>query len=402
MQKIKKLLLIIFVFTGVAVYSSAQAASVKLYLFYGDGCPHCAKEEVFLEKIKTEKLADVEVVKFEVWKNKENANLLAQTAKTLSVNIAGVPFTVVGEKTIVGYADDESTGVEILSLIEEQKNNQDVVAKLQEGKKVTIVTDNLPATSTKSDNASTVLPFIGSQNLKKISLPLLTVIIGLLDSLNPCAMWVLLFLIGIILSMDDQRKKWMLGVVFIGASALAYFVFLSAWLNIYQFVRYVSYINFAIASVAILVGGLNLWDFWVNRNGGCDISGNPTKRKIIMDKIKQFALNKNFFVSLIGLAAVGAAVNMVELLCSAGLPAVYIPILTATAKSQFVYYVYLAAYCFFYVLVQIIVFLIAMFSLKQVAVGSRITRWFGLVSGILMIAVGIFLIFKPDIFRLFQ
>lgn len=395
----KGLLLIIF---GLSLLfaNNAKAAVNNVYLFYGDGCPHCAKEELFLTDLKTEEqYKDLKVTKFEVWHNTKNADLLNRTAKLLNLKVSGVPLTVIGSQHLVGFDDVETTGEQIKTLINED-GQEDLVASLLS------TSSSATNNSTGKTQALTVnkitAPLFGEVDLRSLSLPILTVVIGLLDSLNPCAMWVLLFLIGILLGMDNRPKMWLLGWTFIGSSAIAYFVFLAAWLNIYQFIKYISWINWTIAAVAITVGGFNLWDFWVNRNGGCDISGSPTKRKLIMDKIKNFALNKSFLVALVGLAFIGAGVNMVELLCSAGLPAVYIPILTLTAKTQFVYYSYLALYVFFYILIQIVVFLVAMFSLKQWAISSRWTRWFGFASGILMIAIGLFLIFKPAVLSIFS
>lgn len=396
----KKGLLLMIIGVSLFFANSAKAAINNVYLFYGDGCPHCAKEELFLADLKKEdKYKDLQVMKFEVWKDAKNAELLKRTAKQMNLKVSGVPLTVIGSRSIVGFDGALTTGEQIKLLIG-QEGQKDVVASLLSTSSTPIKdpVDTSGAVTTKKITA----PLIGEIDLRKLSLPILTVVIGLLDSLNPCAMWVLLFLIGILLGMDNRPKMWLLGWTFIGSSAVAYFVFLAAWLNIYQFIKYISWINWAIASVAIAVGLFNLWDFWVNRNSGCDISGSPTKRKLVMDKIKNFALNKSFFVALIGLAFIGAGVNMVELLCSAGLPAVYIPILTLTAKSQFVYYSYIALYIAFYILIQVVVFLVAMFSLKQWAISSRWTRWFGFASGVLMIVIGLFLIFKPTILSIFS
>jgi thiol-disulfide isomerase/thioredoxin len=396
----KKILLIASLIFSLFTNHTALAttSTTTLYLFYGEGCPHCAKEELFLTDF-AKKNPQLLVKKYEVWHNPKNAELLGQVGSALGLKVSGVPLTVVGNQSVTGFNSVDDTGKEISRLVIENLKTptQDVVNSLLTGETV----DAQVKTDRNTSQQNSTLPWLGQTDLKKLSLPLLTIIIGLLDSLNPCAMWVLLFLIGIILGMDNRPKMWLMGWTFIGASAAAYFIFLAAWLNIYQFIKYVSWINWAIAALAITVGLFNLWDFWVSRNGGCDIAGNPTKRKIIMDKIKHFALNESFFVALIGLGIVGAAVNMVELLCSAGLPAVYIPILTATAKSQLTYYLYLILYCFCYILIQVVVFLIAMFSLKQVAISSRLTRWFGLASGLLMITVGLFLIFKSNILSLF-
>lgn len=401
----KRILAIIF---SVFIFGSNFAVAstpVDLYFFNGDGCPHCAKEEKFLEDLEGKQI--VSVHRFEVWHNQANAELMGKVGQALKVTESGVPLTVVGSRYIVGFDEANTTGKDILQLIEQEKtsSNQNVVANLIGGNKTPLDNVGKPDKQEGYDRAiakTVKIPFFGDRQVVNFSLPILTAVIGLLDSFNPCAMWVLLFLIGILLNMNVRKKMWLMGGVFLGSSALAYFVFLAAWLNIYQFMSYIRWINTAIAVIAIGAGLFSFWDFWVSRNGGCDIAGNPTKRKLIMEKIKNFAQNESFFVALFGLALVGAGVNMIELLCSAGLPAIYIPILTATAKSSLVYYLYLLVYCFFYILPQLIVFLIAMFTLRQVAVGSRVTRWFALASGVLMMTVGLLLLFKPNLLGIFK
>lgn len=401
MKKILAIIFSVLIFSG---HSAKATTPVDVYFFNGDGCPHCAKEEGFLVGLENKKI--IKIHSFEVWHNQSNAELMGQVGKALKITENGVPLTIVGSRYLVGFDEAETTGAELLDLIDsyEKTPDSDIVSAIIAGKNI----DQAKRLEASGDNyrraiSKTVsIPFFGEHKIAAFSLPVMTAIIGLLDSLNPCAMWVLLFLIGILLNMHDRKKMWLLGIVFLGSSAMAYFIFLAAWLNIYQFMSYIRWINAVIAVLAITVGLFSLWDFRVSRNGGCDISGNPTKRKLIMDKIKNFAQNESFFVALFGLAIVGAAVNMIELLCSAGLPAIYMPILTATAKSSLTYYSYLVVYCVFYILPQLVVFFIAMFSLKQVAVSSKVTRWFSFASALLMIAVGLFLLFKPDLLAMFQ
>ncbi|MEI8360607.1 MAG: hypothetical protein WCG01_00530 [bacterium] len=401
MKKLLSLLLLLFVV--VPFVTTAAPLPVDVYFFNGAGCPHCAKEEVFLSELV--KSGAIKLHSFEVWHNQDNAELMGKVGKALNVRTSGVPLTIVGNKYVIGFDSKDLVGKELLGLIalqEKNANGANIVSNIIANKDFVTQTNNYDVDRSKIIDSKVAIPFLGQISAASISLPILTIIVGLLDSLNPCAMWVLLFLIGILLNMNDRKKMWLLGAVFLISSALAYFVFLAAWLNIYQFMSYIRWINYLIAALAIGTGLFSFWDFWVNRNGGCDISGNPTRRKLIMDKIKNFAQNESFFVAMFGLAAVGAGVNMIELLCSAGLPAVYIPILTATAKTKIVYYLYLFVYCFFYILPQLIIFIIAMFSLKQVALGSRVTRWFSLVSAVLMITVGMLLLFRPNLLAIFQ
>jgi hypothetical protein len=90
----------------------------------------------------------------------------------------------------------------------------------------------------KTGDASTQVsvPFYGTVQLKDFSLPIVTVILGGLDGFNPCAMWILIFLISMLIGMQDRRKMWIIGFAFIFVSALSYFLFITAWLQVMLFI----------------------------------------------------------------------------------------------------------------------------------------------------------------------
>ncbi|MFA5894128.1 MAG: hypothetical protein WC903_09235, partial [Candidatus Margulisiibacteriota bacterium] len=169
---------------------------------------------------------------------------------------------------------------------------------------------------------------------------------------------------------------------------------LAAWLNIYLFIGYLSWLRLAIALFAVASGAFYLKKYWVDRKGGCKIEDDARRRKII-ERLKEIAGNPRLLFAIIGIAALGASINLVELLCSAGLPAVYVPILTMAGLSKLQYYLYLLLYVFFYILPQLVIFLIAMYSLRVTAISSRVTKYSNLVGGLLMLAIGLLLLFRP-------
>jgi len=79
--------------------------------------------------------------------------------------------------------------------------------------------------------ASVRMPLLGEVALRDLSLPVLTIALGGLDGFNPCAMWALVFLLGLLVGMQDRLRMWVLGAAFVVASAAVYFVFMAAWLT---------------------------------------------------------------------------------------------------------------------------------------------------------------------------
>src|SRR3989344_2989286 len=396
----KKVFVILAVFAfGLLAWGKLQAAGeVKLYFFYGDGCPHCAKEEKFLEQ-QVKENPNLKIESFEVWSDRDNVKLMKKVGEEMGLNVSAVPLTIIGDWSISGYLNDQTTGEQIrrqivkcsevacparVGAIREQYFQPPPNQNVNQGSSQ----ENQPLPEKLN------LPLVGEINLKNFSLPVLTIIIGALDGFNPCAMWVLLFLISLLLGMQDRRRMWLLGSVFIIASAAVYFVFMAAWLNLLLFIGFLIWVRLAIGLVALFSGGYNLREYFKNKAAACKVTQNE-KRRRIFDKLKEIVKNKKLFFALAGIIILAFAVNLVELLCSAGLPAVYTQILAFSKLPTAVYYLYFLLYLFFFMLDDLLIFIIAMVTLKAVGVTSRFSRASNLIGGIIMLILGILMIFKP-------
>ncbi len=391
----------------------ASAAEQKTaYLFYGDGCPHCAKEEKFLDSIIGD-YSDLKIERFEIWNNRSNALLLAEIAKELKINVSGVPVFIAGENNIVGYQSDETSGEEIKSAIEcylSKASCEDqvapIIARLNNlpstpaNKQDSCVASgntcevNFSSTTASVSEKKVSIPFLGNFNIREFSLPVLTVILGILDGFNPCAMWVLIFLISLLLGMKDRRKMWIFGSLFIFISGLVYFLFMAAWLNLFIFVGFVFWIRIIIAIIALWSGYYHLKEYFKNKDGACEVMDAGKKKKVI-ERIKDILSKNNLWLAAFGIIALSAGINMVELVCSVGLPAIYTQVLSLSNLPIWKYYGYMVGYIFFYMLDDMLIFFVAMMTLKLKSVTAKYTRWANLAGGIIMIIVGILLIFKP-------
>jgi len=238
------------------------------------------------------------------------------------------------------------------------------------------------------------LPLIGNIETANFSLPILTVVIAAVDGFNPCAMWTLLFLITLLINIKNKKRMWALGSIFIIASGLVYFLFMTAWLNFFIFVSVVTWVKFIIAIFALAAGLYHLREFKKNKDGTCKVESSE-KRKTRFDKIKQIVYRENIGWAILGIIILAGAVNIVELLCSAGLPAIYTSILTLTEIPTWQYYIYLLVYIIIFMIDDLIIFFIAMFTLRAVGLSSKYSRYSSLIGGIIMIIIGLLLLFKP-------
>jgi glutaredoxin len=396
---------------------------VNLYIFYSQSCPHCAEEIEFLKKIAPD-YPNLDLIGYEVSTNNNNALLFQRVGKDLGLDIGGVPMTFIGNDHLVGFRDDETTGKQIVSYVEKytKEGDPDIVGKIieeasgrnEDSKQETTEEDeptgndeggfqnnNQPEGETVATGDFELpekidIPLLGEIKLRQLSLPALTFVIALVDGFNPCAMWVLLFLISMLLGMKDRKRMWLLGSTFIFASGFVYFLFLSAWLNLFLFLGFIFWVRVLVGLIALGMGVYQLRDFWVNRSGGCKVAGDE-KRRRIFDRIRNITHKRSLLVALMGIVFLAFAVNLVELVCSAGLPAVYTQVLALNKLNSLQYYAYLLFYIFIFMIDDLTVFIIAMITLHAVGVESKYARYSRLIGGVAIFIIGILMLFRPGL-----
>lgn len=355
---------------------------INIYFFYGDGCPHCAKEEKLL-KILKEKYSDVIIIhSYETWGNSKNRDLMIRAKEIVNakgVSQVSVPFTVISDKYFSGYS--EYVGNELENLIKNYSSEDN----LDNNDKNNVV------------NSSIIkIPLVGEISPTETSIIISAILLGFLDGFNPCAMWVLLFIINMLFGLKDKKKMYILGFTFLFTSALFYFVSILG-INILLGVINTNIIRRIIGMVAIIAGAYNLYTYYKERNeeDGCKIV-DEDKRKKIITKVKKIKNARNFFLAFIGIVALAISVNMVELACSAGFPAVFGEVLVANDVKGFARILYLLLYVFFYMLDDLVVFTIAVSTLSIAGMTTKYNKIIKLIGGIIMVIMGFLLIFKYE------
>lgn len=411
LKKIYTLFLILVVFLILAQPIQAQKINTNLHFFYGAGCPHCVEEKKFLATLKKQ-YPNLTIQNHEIYKNSSNAKLMYEVGKILDIKVGGVPFTVIGREYIVGYAEGltDQKIIDILTDLETEQNvgYEDIVEKT---KKVLFVKANKKTkaapTLEPSITASLApkknndglehlkVPILGYINIKNFSLPILTIILAVLDGFNPCAIWTLLFLVNLLIGMKDKKRMWLLGITFVVSSAVVYFVFLTAWLNLFLFLGFIFWIRLIVGLLALGAGGYYLYDFFINKASGCKVV-DADKRKKFFTKVHQIIGKKQLIAAILGMIVLAAAVNLIELVCSAGLPAIYTQILSLSNLPSWQYYLYLILYVLIFMLDDLFIFFTMMVTLQATGIQNKYARASRLIGGFLMLIIGILLIFKPE------
>lgn len=386
MNKLKKLFFVLLLagFLAVPAFGFAssnpppRAESPSIILFHGEECPHCRAERAFLKDLKKE-MPNLKITEYEVWHNEENRKLFLKTAKELGIKRLGVPLTIIGGQYLIGFDKPENSGKEIRRML----------------KSLEVEPPNRGSTSTSAEEAISH-PLFGKLNIKNLSLPILSVVLGTLDGFNPCSMWSLLVLLTLAIASGSRKKVWLVGGVFILTSAVSYFLFMAAWLNAFIFIGYFTIVQFAIGIAAIIAGFFSIREFYKFKPNVCEVS-TPEQQRKLSERIKRVLRSSSLPMMLLGVVAIAFSVNLIELLCSLGIPVIFTKTLTMYHLASWKYYGYIGLYDFFYMLDDIIVLAIAGFSMKFLHLNGKYSRYSRLAAGILMLILGLIFLFKPGI-----
>lgn len=388
MKKFFYVILFLFLFTF--SINIASAREVNLYLFHSSTCPHCKEERTYLKQLEN-KYDYLNVLEYEVH---DYISVTTKVRDELKIKESYVPITIVGSDYIIGFST--STKSEIESLIKKYHDNDlcDAVDLIIKGKNI----DNCVKKNNniKIENTFKNLPILGKVDVKKASLPLISIIIGLVDGFNPCAMWILLFLITMLINMKNRKRMWILGFTFIISSAFVYLMFMLAYLQIASTLVQ-TWFKYLIALVAFVGGIINLNAYFKTRkkDTGCTVTNIDKRRKIIF-RIKRILTEKSFVLAFLGIIFLAFSVNLIELACSAGLPVLFTQIIALNNLSVFDTAIYFFLYLLFFMIDDIIVFIIAMITFKVTGISNKYSKYSHLIGGIIMVIIGILMAFKTE------
>lgn len=350
-------------------YNIKNDEKINIYLFYSKICPHCQKEEKYFETLKEKYQDKINIYTYEVTENKTNNEIMKSLKKELKENSQGVPFTIIGSKTFLGY--DESLNERIENTIESYLDE-----------------------NTKTNNTYTI-PILGKIEAKNASIILIAIILGFIDGFNPCAMWILLLLINMCISIKDKKKMLIVCLTFIITSGIIYFLSMLG-IGFILDLTTISYIRNIIAILAIILGIYNLYTYLKTRKQtGCHVV-KKEKRKTIITKINNILNNKNTLLMFGGTIILATSVSLVEMACSLGFPTIFLELLSINNIHSFLKVTYLLIYILFYLIDDIIVLFLSIKAFETKGISTKYNKYVHLIGGLIMILMGVLLIFKPE------
>jgi glutaredoxin len=343
----------------------AVPAESTLQVFVREGCPHCADAKVFLDDLARRR-PGLRVELRDVERDPRALAELETVSRAVGVWPPGVPTFVIGGRVLVGFDDADHAGREIVALLD----------------------------GTEPARGGLRTRWFGTLDASELGLPAFTLALGLIDGFNPCAMWVLLFLLSLLVRLRDRRRMALIAGTFVVVSGLVYYAFMAAWLNVFLVIGMSEGLRWTLAAVALLVGAVNVKDFFAFRRGP-SLSIPEAAKPGLYARVRGIVDAPSIGVALAAVTALAVVVNFVELLCTAGLPALYTAVLAQHEVTPAGRYAYLGLYILGYVADDALMVSVAVAALGQRRMTERAGRWLKLASGAVMLALGIVLVLRP-------
>lgn len=381
-------LLLLFLLAMTAAHA-AEPPALTIHYFRAEGCPHCEDAGAFFVRLAAEEPRIV-VRDYEVGRDATNRALFQGALEALGVEEGGVPLIFVGDWATLGYHTDATTGAEIRRQAARclASSCPDALAAIRAGR--------APAVQPREADANRLrLPFFGEVDAASLSLPLLTLTLAGLDAFNPCAFFVLLFLLSMMAHQKSRARMLIVGGIFVLFSGLMYFAFMAAWLNLFQLLGQLAWVTLAAGVLAVVVGAVNVKDFF-QFGRGVSLSIPESKKPDIFRRARAVLAADKLPAMLMATVFLAVAANVYELLCTAGFPMVYTRLLTLGEPSAAVRYLYLALYNLVYVLPLAAIVLVFVRTLGARKLGEREGRLLKLLSGTMMLELGVLLLVAPE------
>ncbi|MDX8129297.1 NrdH-redoxin [Methylomonas sp. LW13] len=368
---------------------------IDIEAFVRNGCPHCQQAEQFLAVLQGEQ-PGLRIVIRNISAEPTALERLQQITESRQAGPIRLPTFLVHGEYIVGYSEEAGSSGLIRNALRagalpsEVSGAEAGSCEVQVSESCDVPVSQPPAPATEVFAVNWFGRRIG---LDEVGLPAFTLAMGLLDGFNPCSMWVLILMISMLAPMNNRPRMLAVAGTFVVVEGMAYFVFMAAWLNLFLLIGLSRASELAIAGIAVLAGAINLKDFWAFGRG-ISLSIPVAAKPGIYNRIRRILQAENLAGAMLGAVVLALLVQIVELLCTSGFPALYTRILTLRELSGWDYYGYLMLYNLAYMLDDVVVLGVGVVTLSQHRLQEKEGRWLKLLSGLAMVSLGLYLILR--------
>lgn len=351
---------------------SPSTTRIELVIFYGEGCPYCARERAFLADLQ-DRQPLLEVVAYEVWNDQQNLRLFEATAAEHGIDARSVPTTFLGDAVWVGF----DSGV--------QQQIEAAVAALVAGQ-----------TPAVEERTSVDVPFMGAVDVGDSSLVVATIVIGFVDGINPCSLWVLSMLLALVLHSGSRSRIAVVGLVFLTVTSALYGLYMVGAYSALDYAGEVTWIRVAVAVIAGTFGVLHLKEYFTHQ--GISLTIADHHKPGIYRKMRGLARPERSLPAVLGgTVALAVGVSLAETPCTAGLPLLWTNLLSARSVSTAGAVVLFALYLLVFLLDELIIFGVAVVTMRATKLQERHGQLLQLTSGMLMVALAVTMLLAPQL-----
>lgn len=387
-------------FAALALLGWGSAANtVPIYFFWGDGCPHCATQKVFLQELET-RYPEVTVYSFEVWYDADNLALYREMARLYGAEARAVPGTFLSDNVWIGFnaaiAEDITRRVQFCREFDcpdpAQRLSGDWAAQLD---REPAAAELPPAGPTVSETLR--IPLIGEVDLGRQSLGVMTALIAFVDGFNPCSLWVLTMLLAMVIHSGSRKKVFIVGFTFLTVTTLVYGLFIAGLVNVFAYVGYLVWIQVAVALLALGFAAINIKDYFFFKQGVSLTISDQHKPGIFKRMRRIMQADRSLPATVGATAALALGVTLVELPCTAGFPVIWSTLVARQDVAIGGFLLLLGLYMLIYLLDELFVFGTVVLTLKASRFEETHGRVLKLIGGMIMLALALVLIIDPDL-----
>jgi glutaredoxin len=429
-------------FQDAASFRQQLQELITITVFVRQGCPHCADAKAYLSQLRL-RFPGFEVRLRDAVADARAKQEMQELIRQHRATAASLPVFHACDELLIGFDSPATTGARLEAILQRwtrecpapEKPSPGASSTPAAGSRVSFATVHrrirlvsnsqaddeqagedralplpteaelpLPGVRTPADsseiqesplNGAIRLPFFGDVRVEQIGLPLFTVAVGLVDGFNPCAMWVLMFLLSILVNLRSRAKILSVAGSFVLISGAAYFAFMAAWLNVFLLLGLLTWVRLTLASLAIVMGVIHVKDFFAFKRG-ITLSIPESAKPGIYQRVRRIVTAENLTGAVLGAAVLAVLVNIIELLCTAGLPALYTQILSAQQLPPWQNYAYLLLYIGAYMFDDTLMVGLVVLTLERHKLQESHGRWLKLISGLAILGLGAVMVLRPD------
>lgn len=376
---------------SLGIVSTLSADVTKLYYYSAENCPKCREYGPRIHEL-ADQFPDIDLVEKDIWSNRSALTELVELLSTYGDLPVATPTLFLGDKVWIGIDHDKLQEIEAHLRKCIANGCPDALFRLQQN-------DEEERTRQHASEDTVVsIPLLGKLDAREVSLPLVTLTLGLLDSINPCAFFVLLFLLSLMIHAGSRMRMLTVGIVFVTFSGLIYFLFMAAWLNLFLATGGIRFVTLLAGLVALLIGAFNIKDYFFFHKGP-SLSIPEKAKPGLYQRVRNLIKSPSYLSLLGGTILLAIAANSYELLCTAGFPMVFTRILTLHGLTTWQYYTYLALYNVIYVIPLLVIVIVFTVTLGAHQLTEKQGRLLKLISGVMMADIGVVLVFFPTLLQ---